>query len=408
LLIAIFFLSVFSGSETYRLEKEKQAFKVDLIELSNVKYGLFNVDEWKKILSDILSKKIEEFNLDDVNRDEMRIKISNFLTVVIDELVQRYYEQKSESLFGIIEGGIAALTGTFGKIKQDIPVFTEQILEFLNDDENREAIRAYIVAKIDEYADRIFSKTDYTQVSIILERHNKSDIDSAKSYLQERIERIQAQSKLHKYLLLGIALLASLFIVFFKEIKKHELIVLIAMTFVFLGIGVLLPMIEIDARISELNFSLLGEPVTFGNQVLYYKSKSILEVVELMIFQGRIDLLAVGVLVLLFSVIFPVFKLICSVFYLINEKLKQNRFVLFMIFKSGKWSMADVMVIAIFMAYIGFDGILSEQLKQIESISQSIELFTTNKSNLLFGFFSFLLFVILSLITSQKIQNNRQ
>ena len=226
--------------------------------------------------------------------------------------------------------------------------------------------------------------------------------------MQERIERIQAQSKLHKYLLLGIALLASLFIVFFKEIKKHELIVLIAMTFVFLGIGVLLPMIEIDARISELNFSLLGEPVTFGNQVLYYKSKSILEVVELMIFQGRIDLLAVGVLVLLFSVIFPVFKLICSVFYLINEKLKQNRFVLFMIFKSGKWSMADVMVIAIFMAYIGFDGILSEQLKQIESISQSIELFTTNKSNLLFGFFSFLLFVILSLITSQKIQNNRQ
>ena len=132
LLIAIFFLSVFSGSETYRLEKEKQAFKVDLIELSNVKYGLFNVDEWKKILSDILSKKIEEFNLDDVNRDEMRIKISNFLTVVIDELVQRYYEQKSESLFGIIEGGIAALTGTFGKIKQDIPVFTEQILEFFS------------------------------------------------------------------------------------------------------------------------------------------------------------------------------------------------------------------------------------------------------------------------------------
>ena len=32
--------------------------KEDLIELSKVKYGLFNVDEWKKVLARIITKKL--------------------------------------------------------------------------------------------------------------------------------------------------------------------------------------------------------------------------------------------------------------------------------------------------------------------------------------------------------------
>ena len=41
---------------------------------------------------------------------------------------------------------------------------------------------------------------------------------------------------------------------------------------------------------------------------------------------------------------------------------KLNKIVRFLVFKSGKWSMADVMVVAIFMSYIGFTGIISSQL----------------------------------------------
>ena len=66
--------------------------------------------------------------------------------------------------------------------------------------------------------------------------------------------------------------------------------------------------------------------------------------------------------------------------------------------------MADVMVIAIFMSYIGFSGIITEQLQQIESISTSVEILTTNKSSLLTGFFFFTAFAIFSLGISQKIE----
>ena len=66
--------------------------------------------------------------------------------------------------------------------------------------------------------------------------------------------------------------------------------------------------------------------------------------------------------------------------------------------------MADVMVVAIFMAYIGFAGIITEQLKQLETITQNVDILTTNKSALQAGFFAFTAFSVLSLLTSHKLQ----
>jgi uncharacterized paraquat-inducible protein A len=153
-----------------------------------------------------------------------------------------------------------------------------------------------------------------------------------------------------------------------------------------------------------MSFTLLGESITFNDQVLYYKSKSILEVVWLMFKQSRADVMIVGVLVLVFSVLFPLMKQIASLVFVFSERLRDSSVVRFMVFKTGKWSMADVMVIAIFMSYIGFAGIITEQLKQIESITSSIEILTTNKSSLLTGFFFFTAFAIFSLAISQKIE----
>ena len=68
--------------------------------------------------------------------------------------------------------------------------------------------------------------------------------------------------------------------------------------------------------------------------------------------------------------------------------------------------MADVMVIAIFMAYIGFSGILSEQLNHLGGLSSSVEVLTTNQTQLQTGFFLFTAFAVISLIVSHRMQYN--
>ena len=62
--------------------------------------------------------------------------------------------------------------------------------------------------------------------------------------------------------------------------------------------------------------------------------------------------------------------------------------------------MADVMVVAIFMAYIGFKGILDSQLTGLNLMTPSIASITTNQTSLQPGFILFIGFVLFSLILS--------
>ena len=62
--------------------------------------------------------------------------------------------------------------------------------------------------------------------------------------------------------------------------------------------------------------------------------------------------------------------------------------------------MADVMVVAIFMAYIGFNGIVGSQMDSL-SRTETVEIFTTNGTKLLGGFYLFLSFCVSSLLLSE-------
>jgi hypothetical protein len=62
--------------------------------------------------------------------------------------------------------------------------------------------------------------------------------------------------------------------------------------------------------------------------------------------------------------------------------------------------MADVYVIAIFMAYIGFQGILDHQLSRLNMETESLVSISTNNTSLQPGFIIFVGFVLYSLLLS--------
>ena len=383
----------------YKGEVEKRHYKEDLVELSKVKYGIFSVDEWKSHLEEILTKKIQEFNFDELPKDQIRKKVSDMLYKMTNDLESSFKEEK-----GFLPKAVANITGIFDKLDDQVPQFTETIMLFIEDPQNREMARSFALTKLDQLTDRTFSEIDYTTYDEVIERHGCKESDEVMADLNNTIEANNRHYHPYRIALFILAFITAILIIFSRRLSNHELFFLTVICLVFLATGLSLPMIEIDARISEMRFALLGEIIHFQNQILYYKNKSIIEVVEVMITQERLDLIVVGGLVLLFSVLFPLAKLIASTFYLYSSKVRDSKFVKFIIFRTGKWSMADVMVLAIFMAFIGFSGILREQLEQIEISSQTLELFTTNASRLQVGFYAFLSFAVLSLLLAHKLQ----
>jgi hypothetical protein len=391
-----------------RGEQKVRVVKDDLVELSLIKYGLFSVDEWKLVAAGIIAGKIDELELSGENKAAMRQKISAFLYDLIEDFERRFYEERSRSLKGILQSGIASLTGTFNTLKQDVPVFTEQIIGFLDDPQSKKALRSYLVDQMDKYTVETFAEMDYTLHDRIIASYGYNNRTDTITGLKGEISNLQKAVQPFKIALISMVLMSVLLFVLRRNPSKTDFLIFSGISVILLVPGVTLPMIGIDARISFLSFSLLGEPVSFSDQILFYQSKSILEVVSIMFEHGGFDMNVVGFLILAFSVLFPAAKLTATAFYIFSERLRNLGFIRILVFRTGKWSMADVMVIAIFMAFIGFNGIVSGQLGQIESLASSVEVLTTNHSGILAGFFFFTGFVLMSLMISQKLHVSTQ
>ena len=108
-------------------------------------------------------------------------------------------------------------------------------------------------------------------------------------------------------------------------------------------------------------------------------------------------------LVLLFSIVFPFIKLLLSAGYLFMNSLKSSKLVQNIIFHLGKWSMADVFVVAIFMSYIGFYGLINSQLGAMAHGNETIGIETVNYSKLSPGIIFFTLYCVFSIVMSSLI-----
>lgn len=404
-LTALLGVSSFFGYKIYQQEKQNQAYHDHLVELEDIKYGLFNVDEWKQVFAGLIAKKMDDFNLENTDEEEVKKEIAAFLGKAIDNFEKRYNEEnKGGGITSLLKRSISSFAGIFDQVRKDIPVFTDEIYNFLTKGGSRELLQKYLEDQLDAYTKDTFLATDYTAMNNIISKYEATDKADAIQIIKTKINENNSNKNMYNYALLAMFLASMVLLIFLKAKTKVEFLLFTLYSVFLLSLGIFLPMIAIDARIEELNFPFLGETIQFKDQVLFYKSKSIMEVVDLMISQNRYDLLFVGILVLLFSVLFPVSKLISSLGYVFSDKLKNNKIIRFLTFKTGKWSMADVFVIALFMAYLGFDGLITEQLNQMQTLTKSTAILTTNNSGLLFGFYAFTAFVLMSIFISQKVE----
>ncbi|MEQ9403519.1 MAG: hypothetical protein RIM99_08040 [Cyclobacteriaceae bacterium] len=253
----------------WKSEAQKRILKQDIIELSKVKYGLFNVDEWKSILAEIISKKIDQFNFNKENRDEMEVKVSDFLHKAINEFEQNFKQtNRKQSWFGIsYKNVIANSVSLFTRLRENVPELTNQIITYLDDPENRQNLKQYINKKIGEYADETFSQMDYSHLNSILAAHQYENRIEALDGLQQQIGTIDNQNIIIRYSLISLILIQTIGLIFSRRLTKLEITLFTGLAFTVLCLGLSLPMIDIDARISEMSFTLLGEKIKYNRAI---------------------------------------------------------------------------------------------------------------------------------------------
>lgn len=405
---AILAAMAYLAHQLIQLLDEQQAMSIDVAEMDDVRYGLLNANVWVEHVTYILEKKIREFDLGEENREAIKSSLSRMLDTLITE-VDNYMRKQNlsgqtwwERVRGQIKQGVQNIFIDVEDIKTAIPEYADRILAELEEPEARDELNLFLRDVLSDLSKRTFSPLDLSRIEAIEAKYECTEWMFCRALIEARIRNHQDEAK--RYAMAILALMLSLFVLLRLESprpSRDRFVALAVGATILMLCGVLTPMMDVEARISELRFVLLGEPVVFANQMLYFQSKSVLDMVEVLTSTGAYDMIAVGLLIMTFSVLFPMAKLASSVLWLYGKaRLRGNPVVRFFALKSGKWSMADVMVVAIFMAYIGFDGIIASQLSGFADATEQVDVLTTNGTSLELGFFMFLGFCLTSLLSA--------
>jgi len=406
--------SSFKGLELYKLQKEQTLLKEDWAEIHKINYGLFNVELWKDKALVIFDKKIKDFKIDpkmykDVNKqlvtylNQMYTQYFTSGKLVDDFLAQAEKKGTLNKMFiKMIKGSVKDLIKDFD-LRSKIPSIANELTSEIK--ANEHVFKGYLTKELNEmlFDDRAVEYVDPREPLLL--KYQQEELTTLANELTARIGSNNTKITNTIKWIYGLLLLTLLFsTILYKSIGLQSLVLaftLVAVVMLLLGIS--LPMIDIDARLNSFEFSVLGSQIDFDEQVLFYQSKSITDVTSTLINSRGIDMKIVGALVFLFSIVFPFFKLTLSTMYLFVERIRTSKIANTVIFILGKWSMADVFVVAIFMAYIGFYGITSAQLNDIAADQGSYTVETINYSKLSPGALFFTSYCVLSIITSMVI-----
>jgi hypothetical protein len=385
-----------------------QRAKSEIANINHIMYGLFSVNAWKDQISDIVIAEIGKLDLKTTAK-KLKTTIENQLTAVIDKLNEQVKESNKGSLGGKIKQALINLVVDVEDIKKGVPKYADAIIEQMTKPETQKIVKDMATKQVRKYVKKSFTEQNMEPVEKVLDKTETESIPEATKKLNDEIDSRRESLEWRCYGMIGAAILLFAWAAFPRHRTGFTVCLLFLSLIVMLGVGVSIPMIDLEAKIKELSFILLGHKITFENQILYFQSKSVLDVFWLMITHADLKMKFVGVLLVTFSLIVPTFKMGASILYFFKAGVRSNRFVQFLAFKIGKWSMADVMVIAIMMSYIGFNGIVEAQFKKMHAVvPKDMTFFTTNGTTLQMGYFIFITYVLLAMVLSSYVHMTPQ
>jgi hypothetical protein len=389
-----------------RLAARRQ-LRTDLAELTHVRYGLLSADRWRDIILPILNAQIDGLDLKGQSKS-LRPTVQRALYALLENIKTQITSPnpKGPAVPGLGNPLVANMVNMMvGSLQPHVPEYTNVVMAELAKSENQAGLKETIRGLLVEGVKKTFSSVDMTTYSSILKRYGCPTAEVCEQTLGKQIE--EADQRITRDYLVVLASVALGFVLIAarrQALSRSAVVVLMLFCIVLLVGGVLSPMIEVEARITRLSATLLGAPIEFREQSLYFRSKSVLEVFQTLINMGRPEMTAVGILVLLFSVIFPVLKMLALSASLFRPSMLRNsRIVKFLAFESSKWSMADVMVLAIFMSFVAFNGVIGSAMEGLrDSVGQLA--IPTNSSKILPGYYLFIGFCLASIVLSKKLE----
>ena len=383
----------------------RRVLRTDLAEITHARYGILSADQWRAIIGPMLNAQVDNLDLKGQSKS-LRPMVERSLYALLDNIKTQMTAPNAKAK-GIPGAGNAMIVNMIiGSLRPHVPEYTDVVMRELANPKTQKSFKDSIRAVLADAVKNTFSATDMTTYNAILKRYGCDSGAVCEETLAKQIA--EADMKLNGYYLAVLASAALAFVLLIPgKLSRGAVVVLMLFCIAMLAGGVLSPMLEVEVRVTKLDATLLGTPVEFRDQTLYYRSKTVFEVFQTLMEMGRPEMTLVAVLVILFSVVFPALKMLALGASLFRPALlRTNRLVKLLAFELSKWSMADVMALAIFMSFVAFNGVIGSSwdgLRAMPNIRQVA--IPTNASKILPGYYLFVGFCVSSILLSKKLEH---
>jgi hypothetical protein len=375
----------------------RRLIRTDLAEIENARYGILSADQWRTIIGPMLNAQIDQLDFKGQSKN-LRPQVQRALNALLDKMDA----DKPSGIQGMFVSKMIA------SLRPKVPEYTNVVMAQLVNKGTEKGFKDSIRGVLANAVANTFGNTDMTTYNAILRHYGCASGAACEQTLDQQIAVADTQLNRDYLTVLACAALAFILLMIGTPALSRAAVVVLMSFCIAMGVGgVLSPMLEVEVRVTKIDATLLGTPIEFRDQSLYYRSKTVYEVFQTLIHMGRPEMSVVGVLVILFSVVFPTLKMLALAASLFRPTLlRTNRFVKLLAFELSKWSMADVMVLAIFMSFVAFNGVIGSAFDGLRSVPNVQQvLIPTNASKILPGYYLFIGFCVSSILLSRKLQH---
>jgi hypothetical protein len=405
-LIALLGAEAYFGYTVSVLSHQQERIKEDYSVEHSITFGVFSVDKWREKIVTVMDGKVSDFKMTAQQKRALQKSVEAQLNGLIDKTFADI-NKPQKGLGGKLKKFAFNTFVDPAEIKAQVPAFAKTIITTVNSPASRKRLKSIASSKIDQLEKETYDNSQVASSTVTSHIYRKYKVNNALAFektIISQLSNIRTQTFDYAYAMLGCVLLALvLWLLFRKQIQLHTPVFMLALLFalVLLLVGVTATIIEVDARMQTLNFTLLGEKLAFDNQVLFFQSKSIMGIIQSLVDQPKPDAILVGGLIFLFVIVMPILRMIGKAIYIWgSERSKDNKVVRYIALELGKWDMADVMVVGIGMTYIGLNGILQSQLSNLNIKEELLSTVTQNNTSLQPGYFIFVGYVVYAGILS--------
>src|SRR6202050_4402732 len=262
----------------------RRLVRTDLAEITNARYGILSADQWRTLIGPMLNAQVDKLDLKGQSKT-LRPMVERSLYALLDSM-KTPSGAKAPGMPGGIQGMF--VNKMIDSLRPHVPEYTNVVMAELAKGQTQKAFRNSIRETLAKAVADTFGNTDLTTYNAILTHYGCSDGAACEEILGKKIAA--ADTQLNRYYRTVLASAALGFILLMAggpALGRGAVVVLMLFCLAMVAGGVLSPMLEVEVRVTKIDATLLGTPIEFRDQSLYYRSKTVFEVFRTLIHMAQ-------------------------------------------------------------------------------------------------------------------------